>query len=100
MRIKNLIKCSLIILNLAGFSSFTCASGSDAVGSAKTGERAFYGLGKRIYSKKIVCKSCPLAGTKLNRDLAEKILNGDSSANLTSKEQAALSVYLKRRFRL
>ena len=100
MKIKNVLKCSLITVSLTAFSSFAFASGSDAVGSAQTGERAQYGLGKRVFSKKIVCKSCPMAGTKLNRDSAEKILSDDAAANLTSKEQTALAVYLKRRFRL
>ena len=100
MKIKNLIKCSLIALSLTGFSSFAFASGSAAVGSAQTGDNAKYGLGKRVYKNKIGCKSCPMAGTKLNKDSAESILNGDVEAELSSKEQTALAVYLKRRFRL
>lgn len=100
MNITNRIKYALIALSLTGFSSSTFASGSDAVGSAQTGDRVYYGLGKRVYSKKIVCKSCPMAGTKLNRNSAEKILNDDTVTSLSNKEQKALAVYLTRRFRL
>ena len=100
MKIKNLIKCSVIAFSLTGFASFTFASGSAAVGSAQTGDNANYGLGKRVYKNKFACKSCPMSGTKLNKDSAETILSGGVDAQLTSKEQTALAVYLKRRFRL
>lgn len=81
-------------------SSVAMASGSDAVGRAKTGDAAAYNLGKRVFAVKIACDSCPKPGLDLNKSSAQNLLHNTPDANLTADEKEALSVYLKRRFKL
>ena len=94
------IKKVVVGLALSALTSLALASGSDAVGSAQTGDRADYNKGKRVYAVKIACETCPMAGKKLNKETAKSLLMGGLGSNLTSKEQQALTVYLERRFRL
>lgn len=82
------------------------ASGSEGFGGASTGAAQMYNTGKRIYVRQIKCKDCVLAGKKLDKEGAADLLEGrgDVAAKvtdiLTTEEQAALAVYLKRRYKL
>ncbi len=94
------LKSTIVGLTFTAMTSIALASGSDAVGAAQTGDRAAYNLGKRVYAVKIACESCPMAGKKLNKDTAKIMLMSDSKTDLTTSEEKALTIYLKRRFRL
>ena len=76
------------------------ASGSDAVGGARTGDAVAYQQGKRVYATRFACKNCPLYDQRLNRELAEKIIAGDPPVQLEEADANALKVFLKRRFKL
>lgn len=82
------------------------ASGSEGFGGASTGAAQMYNTGKKVYVRQVVCKDCVLAGKKLNKESAADLLagRGDDAAKITSmlttEEQAALAVYLKRRYKL
>ena len=82
------------------------ASGSEGLGGASTGAAQMYNKGKRIYALQVACGDCVLAGEKLSKADASDLFEGkgDVAAKitsiLTSEEQAALAVYLKRRYRL
>lgn len=82
------------------------ASGSEGFGGASTGAAQMYNTGKRIYVRQVKCKDCVLAGQKLNKESAADLLagRGEDAAKiasiLTTEEQAALAVYLKRRYKL
>ena len=88
-----------VLLGAAAPDSF--ASGSTAVGSAQTGERAAYQRGKRLYQLKLGCDGCRFDGQSLNKKTAMSLTSGnDPLEELTADEKADLSVYLKRRFKL
>lgn len=76
------------------------ASGSDGGGSAGTGDSALYNSGKGVYAAKLACGGCPLAGKTLDATLAREVLAKKVSVSLSEQESAALTVYLKRRFKL
>ena len=77
------------------------ASGSDGGGGAETGDFGAYNTGKLVYSSKLACSTCPLAGKTINRALATELLaSKPAEAKLSEDESHALDVYLKRRFRL
>ncbi len=100
MRSSNkLFRTSLFLITSLA-SSLALASGSDAVGHAQTGDKANYNLGKRVFAVKIACDSCSMPGFDLNKSSAQDLLDKLSEANLLEQEQEALSVYLKRRFKL
>ena len=85
---------------MAFYSSLALASGSDGAGRAQTGDGASYNLGKRVYAVKLGCDSCPMADMPLNKQSAEKLLQGGVEVELSAREEEALTVYLKRRFKL
>ena len=87
-----------VALTWAASSSF--ASGSDAGGSAETGDAQAYNIGKGVYAQKLGCKSCPLAGKTLDQAAARDLVAGKGTAGLSAEEQKALAVYLSRRFKL
>ena len=76
------------------------ASGTDAGGSAETGDAQAYNAGKRVYAAKLACSSCPLAGKSLNAAVAGDLLADNGTQSLSAEESKALAVYLKRRFKL
>ena len=81
------------------------ASGSSGFGGASTGAAKAYNTGKRVLKKKVTCKDCVLAGKKFTKEDAALLLQGKGDANkilpvLSSEEQAALVVYLQRRYKL
>lgn len=100
MRLKKRLMLNLAALSFTTFTSLALASGSDAIGSAQTGATADYNKGKRIYAVKIACKTCPMSGKKLNKSVAQKLLNQGAGTSLTAAENHSLQVYLKRRFKL
>ena len=76
------------------------ASGSSAVGQAKTGGAAAYNQGKRIFATKVACEDCPNPNMSLNKDSAQTLLGTLPELKLSEQDQEALAVYLKRRFKL
>ncbi|HAG94383.1 MAG: hypothetical protein CMK83_13525 [Pseudomonadales bacterium] len=100
MRNPNKLSHCALILFMSMASSLALASGSDAVGHAQTGDKANYNLGKRVFAVKIACESCSMPGFDLNKSSAQELLQKLPQADLTSREQEAVSVYLKRRFKL
>ncbi len=81
------------------------ASGSEGFGGASTGAAKSYNLGKRVLVKKVLCKTCVLAGQKIKKEDAKLLLQGKGNAEkiqavLNAEEQSALAVYLKRRYKL
>lgn len=94
------LKYSLAGVMLTAVSGVAFASGSDAVGAAQTGDRAAYNLGKRVLATKVICKACPMAGKKINKEAAVSLLKNGSGAQLDTSEKKALKVYLERRFKL
>lgn len=82
------------------FGASALASGSDAGGGAETGDAQAYNVGKGVYSQKLACKSCPLAGKSLDATMASGLLKGNETYSLSTAEQQALATYLKLRFKL
>jgi hypothetical protein len=76
------------------------ASGTDAGGSAETGDAALYNEGKAIYATRFACSSCSLAGKSLDAATARGLLGDKRGVSLSAAESQALDVYLKRRFKL
>jgi hypothetical protein len=89
-----------LLMVAALLSTSAMASGSDAGGGAETGNAQAYNTGKGIYAQKLACKSCPLAGRKLDAALASQLLTNKETYSLSTNEQQALATYLKLRFRL
>ena len=76
------------------------ASGSSAVGQAKTGGAAAYNQGKRVFATKVACGDCPNPNMELNKTSAQSLLSTLPELKLSEPDQEALAVYLKRRFKL
>lgn len=90
----------LFVLLLSFQTSTLFASGSSAVGQAKTGSSASYNHGKRVFATKISCASCPQPDISLNKTSAQTLLETLPEFKLSLKDQESLQVYLKRRFKL
>ena len=81
-------------------AAMTMASGSDAGGSAETGDTAAYNTGKGVFAAKFACAACPMAGMSLDGSKAKELIGNKRGVTLSNEESAALEVYLKRRFKL
>lgn len=95
---NHILTTTLLVLNLAAGAAF--ASGSEAVGGVETGDAHAYNVGKSVYATKLACATCALHGKTLDADLARALLAGKDLPQLSEDEAQALSVYLKRRFKL
>lgn len=91
---------AVALMAMLTFSATAMASGSDAGGGAETGDAQANNMGKGVYASKLACPSCPKAGAALNAELAEELLSGKGLPALRDDEKHALTVYLKRRFKL
>jgi hypothetical protein len=89
-----------LALACAAACSLAAASGTDAGGSAETGDAAMYNEGKAIYATRFACNSCALAGKSLDATTARTLLADKRGVTLSGAESQALEVYLKRRFKL
>lgn len=98
--IQRTIACAAAALTLALGASLALASGSDAGGSAETGDAAAYNMGKSVYFSKLACANCPLAGKSLDAAMARQVIEKAPAVALSDDESKALAVYLKRRFKL
>ncbi|WP_428423074.1 hypothetical protein [Methylibium sp.] len=85
---------------LALTTGLALASGSDSGGAAETGDAAAYNTGKGVYSAKLACSGCPMAGKSLDSGMARELLSNRKGVTLSAEESQALEVYLKRRFKL
>lgn len=94
-----LVLRALMALSLACTATFAMASGNDGAAGAETGDTAAYNRGKAVFATKLACKSCPMAGKKLDAALARELIAAKPAA-LNADEGRALDVYLKRRFKL
>ena len=92
---------ALVALATALMAAPAHSSGSmtfDAAGSAST---QAYNQGKRVASTELLCRTCPLAGQKLDKALAGRVLaESELTASLGADQRDALTVYLRRRFDL
>jgi hypothetical protein len=86
-------------LSLAVAAHAALASGSDGGSSAEMGDTAAYNMGKSIYAMKLACDKCPLAGKSLDSAMAKQVMD-KPPVTLTANEAKALSVYMKRRFKM
>jgi hypothetical protein len=94
-------KYALVIGTLAtAMGSAVFASGSESFSQAQNSDVGLYNAGKGIYTDKFACASCPLAGKSLNADVAKEVLGGNPKVTLSGDEQSAITVYLKRRFKI
>lgn len=84
----------------SGMIGTALASGSEGFSQAPTGDTQRYNAGKGVYADKLSCSGCPLTGKRLTAELAREVLGGKPQIALSSEEQSALTVYLKRRFRI
>lgn len=76
------------------------ASGSEGFAQGPDNEARLYNVGKGVYADKFSCNGCPLAGKSLTADLAKEVLRGNPKVTLSPADQDAVTVYLKRRFKL
>lgn len=91
---------ALAALTTGGLIGTALASGSEGFSQAPTGDTQKYNAGKGVYADKLSCSGCPLAGKQLTSELAREVLGGKPQIALSPEEQSALTVYLKRRFRI
>jgi hypothetical protein len=99
MKISSSKSIAFAVALLLG-STGALASGSEGIGGGQTSDTALYNAGKGVYADKFACSACPLASKSLNASLAKEILSGTPKVQLSADEQAAISVYLKRRFKI
>jgi hypothetical protein len=99
MTIHSWARCAVALLAVSAMAH-AVASGSDGGGSGETSDTAAYNMGKTVYATKVACASCPMAGKSLNAESARQLLATKPAANLSAEESQALTVYLKRRFKL
>jgi hypothetical protein len=85
---------------ISALSSTAFASGSEGFSSAQNNDTRMYNAGKGVYADKFSCSSCPLAGKSLNASVAKEVLGGTPKVQLSTDEQDAVMVYLKRRFKI
>ena len=82
------------------FSGAIYASGSEGFTQGPNNEARLYNVGKGVYADKFACTGCPLAGKSLDANLAKQVLQGNPKVTLSTAEQDAVMVYLKRRFKI
>jgi hypothetical protein len=100
MTIRNAWSRAAVALACAAVCSLAAASGSDAGGSAETGDAALYNEGKAVYATRFACSACALAGKSLDASTARGLLADKRGVALSAAEAKALEVYLTRRFKL
>ena len=94
-------KYALAIGALAvAMSGTVFASGSESFSQGQNNDTRLYNAGKGVYADKFACSSCPLAGKTLSASVAKEVLGGTPKVTLSSDEQDAVAVYLKRRFKI
>ena len=84
----------------AAMSGAAFASGSEGFSQGQNNDTRLYNAGKGVYADKFACSGCPLAGKPLNAGVAKEVLGGSPKVALSSDEQDAVAVYLKRRFKI
>lgn len=85
-------------------SGIVLASGSYGTGGGDQANQA-YNLGKSVFYKKLICKTCPLAQSEPEAGKAAEIVKQlserpDSVGNISADERAAAIQFLKRRYGL
>jgi hypothetical protein len=100
MKLSPSTSVAFITLALSLHGGMALASGSESITGGQTSDTALYNTGKGVYADKFACSSCPLASKSLSPSIAKDILSGTPKVQLSSDEQSALSVYLKRRFKI
>jgi hypothetical protein len=98
MQSRNTVLLGVTIAALVSGAAF--ASGSEGFSAGPTSDTQLYNAGKGVYADKFSCGGCPLAGKALNADLAREVISGKQNVKLSEQEQSALTVYLKRRFKI
>lgn len=93
---------AFVFISLLGCSVSTFASGSFSFGAAAVPQDD-YNQGKVLLHKKLICGSCPMASSGLDKASAQQLLSkieGGDAAGLSPKEQDAVIYYLQERFDL
>lgn len=89
-----------ILAALSVMAGAALASGSEAIGSVETSDAHAYNVGKSVYATKLACGGCALHGKTLTAEVAKDLLSGKNVPNLSEEDSQALTIYLKRRFKL
>jgi Fe-S cluster biogenesis protein NfuA len=90
-----------LVLALPLICGAAFASGVDSVGGGLSGQQQMYNAGKAVYTQKLACSACMMAGKTLDKALAQTLLNDAAkTSNLSDDERSALATYLKLRFKL
>ncbi|MBV1878224.1 MAG: hypothetical protein KUG79_11330 [Pseudomonadales bacterium] len=97
-------KLAIFALLISLGSANVLASGSFNPSSSAS-QQLSYNAGKRVFHKKIACKTCLLPGKKLNKTSATKVVEAISNGKdfmtlLSKKERMAAIYYLKKRHKL
>lgn len=95
---------STCIIALSTFSAASLASGTFSAGSNNNSQNA-YNLGKKVFHKKLACKTCILPKKKLNQEEAQQLVSNlgtkDEFLKTLSKEELeATIIYLSKRYKL
>ena len=96
---------SLFLLTTLVLSPTTFASGSYSTGAGGDQANQSYNLGKAAFYKKLICSSCPLAGSEPDAAKAAELVQQlpgkpEFAQKLTDSEREAVIHYLKRRYDL
>lgn len=98
MQVSKQIKQLLLGLVLPVVCAGAFASGSESYEDPK---QKMFNTGKAVYEQKLACPTCALAGKTLDQELAKMILDDAAkTATLSADEKAALTEFLKKRFKL
>ncbi len=98
---KFLKKSALILAAVfATMAGTAFASGSEGFSSAQNNDTRLYNAGKGVYADKFSCGTCPLAGKPLSASVAKEVLGGTPKVQLSTEEENAVMVYLKRRYKI
>ena len=94
----------VLTLGLLAGSAGSFASGSFS-GAGSSGVQSGYNQGKVILHKKLICNSCPLAMSGLDKMGAMKIMekvkgNSKEVQMLTHRERKAVGFYISKRFKI
>jgi hypothetical protein len=95
---------SLVLAIGLASTGVALASGSYGTGGGDQANQA-YNLGKAVFYKKLICKTCPLAQGEPDAGKAAEIVKQlnekpGGAGNISAAEREAAIQYLKRRYRL
>ena len=92
------------LMSLCFVSVISHAAGSFNPSGGNSDHR-IYGLGKKVFHKKVICDNCPMPGKSLTKTSAKELIESISSRaegfqNFKPIERKAAIFYLKKRYKL